>query len=54
MASEGSNKKWGRPDNKEKLKMFIQDEEQTMLYSPEDVTGNKWLGQWSRLIGVQD
>ena len=54
MASEGSNKQWGRQDNKEKIKMFIQDEEQSHLYSPEDATGNKWFGSYSKLLGVQD
>ena len=28
------------------------DEENTMLYSPVDYTGNKWFGSWNKLIHV--
>ena len=42
-------KQYGRPDNKEKLKFSMQDTENTMEYQPEDYTGNKFMGTWSKL-----
>jgi hypothetical protein len=44
------DKPWGRGTNQDKLKFFIQDDEQTMLYTPEDFSGNKWFGKWSELL----
>jgi|FrelakmetLWP11LW_1041352.scaffolds.fasta_scaffold15020_2 hypothetical protein len=48
------SKSFGRPDNKEKLRLFMQDSENTMQYSPADYTGNKFLGTWSKLVGLQN
>eukprot|EP00354_Favella_ehrenbergii_P009160 CAMPEP_0170466652 /NCGR_PEP_ID=MMETSP0123-20130129/10528_1 /TAXON_ID=182087 /ORGANISM="Favella ehrenbergii, Strain Fehren 1" /LENGTH=134 /DNA_ID=CAMNT_0010732827 /DNA_START=16 /DNA_END=420 /DNA_ORIENTATION=+ len=48
------SKQYGRPDNKEKLRVFIQDSEQPMQYSPTDYTGNKFIGTYSRLINLQN
>lgn len=50
MSSDGINKQFGRPDNKKKLEWFMQDDENTMLYKPEDYSGNKFLGQWSKVF----
>ena len=43
---------YGRPDNKEKLRFFIQDSENTMQYAPTDYTGNKFFGTYSKLMGM--
>lgn len=43
---------FGRPDNKEKLRFFIQDDENTMSYSPTDYTGNKYVGTFSKLVDI--
>ena len=48
------NRQYGRPDNKEKLKLTIQDSEQPMQYTPTDYTGNKFIGTYSRLINLQN
>jgi len=32
----------------------MQDSENTMSYSPHDYTGNKFLGTWSKLVGLQN
>ena len=48
------SKSFGRPDNKEKLRFFIQDTENTMQYSPTDYTGNKFIGTYSKLIGLSN
>ena len=48
------SKVYGRPDNKEKLRFFIQDSENTMQYSPVDYTGNKFIGTWSKLLDMQN
>lgn len=29
--------------------MHINDEENSMLYSPQDMTGNRWFGSWNKL-----
>ena len=47
-----ANKSFGRPDNKEKLRFFIQDDENTMSYSPTDYTGNKFIGTYSKLVDL--
>ena len=47
-------KTFGRPDNKEKLRLHIQDSEQTMQYSPTDYTGNKVIETYSKLINLQN
>lgn len=47
-------KAYGRPDNKEKLRLFIQDSENTMQYAPTDYTGNKFIGTYSKLVNLQN
>ena len=32
----------------------MQDDENTMLYRPEDYSGNKFLGQWSKVFTLQN
>ena len=49
-----ANNQFGRPDNKTKLKNFMQDSENTMMYQPEDFTGNKFLGTYSKLFNIQN
>ena len=49
-----SAKGYGRPKNDEKLRMFMADSENTMQYSPTDYTGNKFIGTWSKLLGLQN
>ena len=44
------NTDYGRPKNDKKLTYHIFDEENTMLYSPADYTGNRWFGTWNKLI----
>jgi hypothetical protein len=46
------SKNFGRPDNKEKLRFFMQDSENTMSYSPADYTGNKYFGTWSKMVDL--
>ena len=46
--------KFNRPDNKEKLRFFMQDSENTMQYSPVDYTGNKFVGTYSKLVGLSN
>lgn len=43
---------YGRPDNSEKIKMYIRDSENTMTYSPNDHYGTRFLGTWSKLLNV--
>jgi len=45
--------RFGRPTNKEKLKVFIHDEENSMMYRPEDYHGNKFFGTWSKVLSIQ-
>ena len=49
-----ANNNFGRPDNKTKLKNYMQDSENTMMYQPEDFSGNKFLGTYSKLFGIQN
>ena len=44
------NTNFGRPTSDKKIKVHINDEENTMLYSPADYTGNRWFGTWNKLI----
>ena len=44
----------GRPDNTEKVKVYLQDDQQPFLYSPTDTTGNKFLGQWNKVFNTQN
>ena len=41
-----------RPTNDEKLKMYIQDDENTMMYKPLDMGHNKFFGTWSRMLNM--
>ena len=44
------NANYGRPKNDKKLIYHINDEENTMMYSPQDYTGNRWFGTHSKTI----
>jgi hypothetical protein len=44
----------GRQDNKEKIKTFIRDSENSMTYSPQDHHGNKFFGSWNKLLNMQN
>lgn len=46
------NADYGRPKSDKKLTFHISDEENTMLYSPADYTGNRWFGTWNKLINM--
>ena len=48
------SQQYGRPDNKEKLRLNIYDSEQPLMYTPTDYTGNKFIGTYSRLINLQN
>ena len=41
-----------RPKNTEKLKFHMYEAEQTILFSPADYTGNKFLGSWSKIYNL--
>jgi len=45
---------YGREDNTQKIKTFIRDSEHTMTYSPNDHSGNKFFGSWSKLLNLQN
>lgn len=38
----------------EKIKTYIRDSENTMTYSPNDYSGNKFFGTWSKLLNLQN
>lgn len=44
----------GRPENDQKIKMYIQDDENTMMYKPGDMQNNKFFGTWSKLLTLSD
>ena len=52
--SNSANKIFGRQDNTEKLKMYIQDDENTMMYRPGDMGNNKFFGTWSKLLTMSE
>ncbi len=45
---------YGREDNSQKIRTFIRDSEHTMTYSPNDHSGNKFFGSWSKLLNLQN
>ena len=45
---------YGRDDNTHKIKTFIRDTEHTMTYSPNDHSGNRFFGTWSKLLNMQN
>lgn len=49
-----SQKNFGRFDNTEKLRTYMRDDENTMMYRPEDYTGNKFFGQWNKLMNLSN
>jgi len=49
-----SNTEFGRLKNDEKIKMYIRDNENTLQYSPENYTGNKFLGLYNKVILLQN
>ena len=50
MSGRGPHNFSGRLTNDEKLKFYIRDEENTMMWRPEDYTGNKFFGTWSKVL----
>ena len=42
-----------RQDTSKKLKFYMQDDENTMLYVPEDMGNNKFFGTWSKLLTIE-
>ena len=42
-----------RPTNDEKLAMYVQDDENTMMYKPLDMHNNKFFGTFSKLLNVE-
>lgn len=49
-----SSKMVGRGDNSEKPYAYMRDTENTMLYSPLDHHGGKFLGSWNKLINMKN
>ena len=45
---------YGREDNTQKIRTFIRDSEHSMTYSPNDHTGNKFFGSWSKFLTLQN
>jgi len=43
-----------RQDNTEKVTTYIRDSENSMLYSPNDTTGNRFMGTWNKLLNLQN
>ena len=39
-----------RPTNDEKVTMYIQDDENTMMFKPIDMNMNRFFGTWSKLL----
>ncbi len=44
----------GRIDNSEKIKWFMKDSENTMTYTLDDHRGNKFFGQYNKLVNLQN
>ena len=42
-----------RIEAKDKLKFYIQDDENTMLYNPADMHNNKFFGTWSKVLTLE-
>jgi len=49
-ASTTTNTDFGRTTNNDKLLTYIRDTENTVQYSPENYTGNKFLGQINKVM----
>ena len=49
-----ASKNFGRLRNDERMEFFIQDSENTMMYSPHDYTGNKYFGSLSKMVNLQN
>ena len=49
-----ASKNFGRLRNDERMEFFIQDSENTMMYSPHDYTGNKYFGTFSKIVNLQN
>ena len=43
-----------RQNNDEKLTMYIQDDENTMMYRPIDMMGNKFFGTWNKALNMKN
>ena len=54
MANRASGGDYGRQMVQDgKLRMYMRDNENTMMYSPQDYTGNKFLGAWNKVMLLQ-
>ena len=42
-----------RQEAKDKLKFYMQDDENTMLYVPKDMHNNKFFGTYSKLLSLE-
>lgn len=54
MASRASDGSHGRGLVQDgKLRFYMKDNENTMMYQPQDYTGNKFLGAWNKVMLLQ-
>jgi len=44
---------FGRPITAEKHKIYVRDEENTMMYRPGETSRNKFFGRWSYALALQ-
>ena len=51
---QGRGPTQGRMENTEKPKTYIRDTENTMLYSPIDHHGNKFLGSYNKFFNLKN
>ena len=51
-AARDTNPNYGRLPQGEKISMMMQDAENPLMYQPEDMTGNRFFGQMSRVTGL--
>merc|ERR1712166_1005920 len=53
MSFNTNSKLTGRPTSQDgKPYFYVQDDENTMLYRPQDMHSNKYFGTWSKLLGL--
>lgn len=48
-----SSSEFGRPKNDQKIRMYMRDNENTVMYTPTDYTGNKFFGTWNKALTLQ-
>ena len=54
MSNSFNKSKGVRPDNKEKVTYYIQDDENTMMWKPLDMHGSKFWGSMSKLLTLSN